>query len=198
MATSDCHLDTWIILFDIEATVDIFSNPKLLKNIYSVDKTFTVKCNSSSKQIKMKGTLAGYVEVWFCALFIANILLLENVADRDGYHVWFNNICGNEFVVEKPNRTIHFHDGHNRLYQQNASQKAIFMVTTSKGNKEGCTRRQYKSSNADRCELGMVGYPSPKDFEKWYIQTGSEISISLFLILQPLATSSVLTLLRSE
>ena len=98
-------------------------------------------------------------------------MLLTNVADRDSYHIWFNNRRGNEFVIEKPNRTIRFHHGTNGLYRHDDAQKDMVMVTTAKGNKEGHTRQQYKRGNSDQHTLGMVGYPSLKDFEKWYVKT---------------------------
>ena len=76
MAISDRHLDPWIILLDRKDDIEIFSNPKLLKKIHSVDKTLTAHCNGGSKQVNMKGNLTGYGWVWSCTDFIANILLL--------------------------------------------------------------------------------------------------------------------------
>jgi hypothetical protein len=45
------------------------------------------------------------------------------------------------------------------------------MITTVKVNKEGFTDREYKQAKEARRALGLVGYPSPKDFKKWYVQT---------------------------
>ena len=67
-----------------------------------------------------------------------------NLSNWDGYHVWLENFRGNKFIIEKLNGTIPFHRVPNGLYQHDAAQKAMFIVTTTKGNKEGYTHWQKK------------------------------------------------------
>ena len=80
----------------------------MLTNIRRVKETLLAPCNDRSKCVNMKGFLKGYGDIWVCKEFIANLLSLSNVADREGYRVCFDNRHGNEFVVEKPTGTIRF------------------------------------------------------------------------------------------
>jgi hypothetical protein len=43
------------------------------------------------------------------------------------------------------------------------------MVTTTKSNLEGLTDREFEKAKAARRALGLVGYPSPRDFKNMVI-----------------------------
>jgi hypothetical protein len=62
--------NTWILL-DSQSTIDVFSNAKLLINIYRSTTTMHIKCNAGSKSTNPRGTLPGYGEVWYFAEGIA-------------------------------------------------------------------------------------------------------------------------------
>jgi hypothetical protein len=61
---------------------------------------------------KLRGTLPGYGDVWFCENGIANILSLANVAKTRT--VTYNSQNGNQFVVEK-------RDGGKTIFKQSPS-----------------------------------------------------------------------------
>jgi hypothetical protein len=58
--------NTWILL-DSQSTINVFSNAKLLINIYRSSTTMQIKCNAGSRSTNLRGTLPGYGEVWYFA-----------------------------------------------------------------------------------------------------------------------------------
>jgi hypothetical protein len=90
----------WVLL-DSQSTTDAFSNPDLLKNIHTVRGSLTIHTQAGKMVTKLRGTLPGYGNVWFCEKGIANILSLANVAKTR--HVSYNSHNGNQFVVAKRN-----------------------------------------------------------------------------------------------
>ena len=71
----------WILL-DSQLTVDVFSNAKLLTNIFDLRRNLTLYCNAGKAIITKKGDLKGYGTVWFYPEGIANILSLSNVQKK--------------------------------------------------------------------------------------------------------------------
>ena len=88
----------WVLL-DSQSTTDAFSNPDLLKNIHTVPGSLTIHTQTGSMVTKLRGTLPGYGDVWFCEKGIANILSLANVVKTR--QVSFNSNSGNQFVVTR-------------------------------------------------------------------------------------------------
>lgn len=93
----------WILL-DSQSTTDAFSNPDLLRNIHEVRGSLTIHTQAGKAVTKLRGTVPGYGEVWYCPNGIANILSLAHVAKTR--LVTFNSINGNQFDVTKKDGTI--------------------------------------------------------------------------------------------
>ena len=152
----------WIIL-DTGSTTDIFCNDKLLSDIHETDQTITIHCNAGTCVTNKVGTLSGYGEVWFSEQAIANILSLANVSKR--YPVVYNSKEARGFVVMKPDRKVVFHQSPQGLFYHDTTNRAVMLVNTVHENMEGFTKRQVERAKAARRALGMVGYPSSKDFK---------------------------------
>ena len=70
--------ETWILL-DSQSTIDVFSNPALLRDIHSIKTTMHINCNAGSKSTNLRGYLTGYGWVWYFPDGIANILSLSHM-----------------------------------------------------------------------------------------------------------------------
>jgi hypothetical protein len=98
----------WVLL-DSQSTTDAYSNPDLLTNIHEVRGSLTIHTQTGKAVTKMRGTVPGYGEVWYCPGGIANILSLANVAKT--MEVKFDSTNGNQFEVTKTN-------GRKRIFKQ--------------------------------------------------------------------------------
>jgi hypothetical protein len=98
----------WVLL-DSQSTTDAYSNPDLLTNIHEVRGSLTIHTQTGKAVTKLRGTVPGYGEVWFCPGGIANILSLANVAKT--MEVTFDSSTGNQFEVTKA-------DGKKRIFKQ--------------------------------------------------------------------------------
>jgi hypothetical protein len=96
----------WILL-DSQSTTDAFSNPDLLRNIHEVRGSLTIHTGTQvGKAItKLRGTVPGYGEVWYCPNGIATILSLAHVAKT--HLVTFNRINGCNMRLSKKRRRAH-------------------------------------------------------------------------------------------
>jgi hypothetical protein len=89
---------TWVLL-DNQSTADAYSNPDLLVDIHEVKGSLTIHTQAGKAVTKLRGTVPGYGEVWFCPEGIANILSLANVSKSRS--VKFDSKNGNQFEVTK-------------------------------------------------------------------------------------------------
>jgi hypothetical protein len=87
--------------------MDAFSNPRLLKDIHEVRGSLTIHTQACKAVTKLRGTVPGYGEVWFCPDGIPNILSLARVAKTR--LVTFDSTTGNQFAVTR-------HDGSKRIF----------------------------------------------------------------------------------
>lgn len=65
----------WILL-DNQATIDIFCNENMVKDIRDVSRVMTVVGSTGKRSTTKMGTLPGYGDVWFDENNAANILSL--------------------------------------------------------------------------------------------------------------------------
>jgi len=109
---------TWILL-DSQSTVDVFSNPHLLTNIFTSKTTLTLHCSTGKAIVRQKGDLKGYGTVWYYPEGIANILSLHKVQEK--YKVTYDSSTMAGFVVHKS-------DGTKRVFKP--SRKGLFFSRT--------------------------------------------------------------------
>jgi hypothetical protein len=152
-----------LILLNSQSTADIFCNPNVLTNIRNAGKSTKVDCNTGTSIITQKGTLTNYGEVCYNAKGIANILSLAKVKQK--YPVRYDSDNGNQFIVVQPKKQVVFQQSGSALYYHDTTNRVMVMVNTAEGNREGCTDRAFSAAKQARRALGMVGYPSEKDFK---------------------------------
>ena len=82
---------TWLLL-DIQSTVDLIANPRMLLKIRRVRSkdAIHVHCNSGLKVVDRIGELPGYGTVWYEPTGIANILSMSIATKK------FRVICDSE------------------------------------------------------------------------------------------------------
>ena len=163
---------TWILL-DSQSTVDIFCNPRILKNIRRTVKGMCIHCNAGSRLTNYVGDLPRYGTVWYDPKAIANILSLCQVHDR--YHITYDSAyqqfivttpCRKEFVFKESEGGLHYLDttcseqgqGHKH------GQQHVFTVNTVKDNRRNFTNNDYLQAVRARELQVTVGRPSDKDF----------------------------------
>jgi hypothetical protein len=110
---AECFLQTstipnrWLLL-DSCSSVNMVSNEELLHDISSVDKPINIHCNAGTVSVNRNGLLGDYPErVWFNPHGIANILLLDNVAQH--YRVTMDTSKSNSITLHRNDGSlIHF------------------------------------------------------------------------------------------
>ena len=112
----------WVLL-DSQSTTDAFSNPDLLQNIHEVCGSLTIHTQAGKAITKMRGTVPGYGDVWYCPDGIANILSLARVAKNR--LVKFDSTNGNQFEVTRD-------DGSARVFRQSESGLYYYDMRSSK------------------------------------------------------------------
>jgi hypothetical protein len=79
--------------------------------------------------------------------------------------VRYNSAVGDQLIVSKPNKYVIFAASSSGLYYHDTTNRAVMLVTTVKETNEGFTDREFTRTKAARRALGLVGYPSPRDFK---------------------------------
>jgi hypothetical protein len=160
---SQRHFNPNWILLDIGSTSDIFCNRKLVTDIRLSSGSLKVHCNAGTKVVRHVATLRNYGTVWFNEDGIANILSMSLV--RKKLPVRYDSVAGNQFIVSKLDKEVIFSASHSGLYYHDTTNRVVVLVNTVKQNKEGFTELEYNRAKSARRALGLVGYPSPRDFK---------------------------------
>ena len=165
-ASSSKHIpDTWVLL-DNQSTIDVFSNPSLLMNIKSVNRSMSIYCNAGVTKTTQVGTLPGYGEVWYHPTGIANILSFSRVRAK-GFNITYNNKT-DSFNIKGADTTEHtFKKSYQGLYYldtaTNERSGSVF-ITTVANNKSKYSQRDYNRAVEARKLLCKIGRPSHQTF----------------------------------
>ena len=162
LQSSNNRLRDWMLL-DNQSTANIFCNPRLLKNIRSVNESITVKGNGGALTTNKKGYLPNFGDVWYDDRAITNILSLDSVAQK--YRVTYDSEGKHCFTVHKPDELVHFNRAPNGLYYHDTLERDITLLNTVEDNKSKFSARQVQRAEVARKVYRMVGYPSIKDFK---------------------------------
>jgi hypothetical protein len=79
--------------------------------------------------------------------------------------VHYDSDNGKQFIVVQPTKQVVFQQSATGLYYHDTTNRAVVMVNTVNGNREGFTNRAVRAAKQSRRALGMVGYPSERDFK---------------------------------
>jgi hypothetical protein len=160
---SQWHVNPNWIFLDTGSTSDIFCNRKLVSNIRLSSGSLKVHCNAGTKVVRHVATLRNYGTVWFNEDGIANILSMSLMSKT--FPVRYDSASGDQFVVSKPDKDVIFSASKSGIYYHDTTNRAVVLVNTVKQNKEGFTEREFNRAKSARRALGLVGYPSPRDFK---------------------------------
>jgi len=142
-------LGSWILL-DSQLTIDVFSNPKLQRNICDAKCSLTLYCNARKAIINKKGDLKGYGTVWYHPDGFTNILSLHNI--QKIYKVTYNSTQGNGFVVHKADGNNHVFMPSNEglFYFDVKNNVAHVLINTVDQNKNKYMVKQYSNAHKAR------------------------------------------------
>ena len=156
------------LLLDSCSLTNLISNPKLLHNIHTVDRTLTIRCNAGNVTTNQMGYLGDYPEaVWYNPAGIANILSQANITQH--YCITMDTARGNFIKVHCAGLPpLVFTPSHNGLYQYTPTDNQQFMtmwthINTVTQNAEKYTQRAYKRAAKARRFQNIIMRPGSRE-----------------------------------
>ena len=158
-------LNTTLVM-DCGSSVDLVSNPAILKEIYESDTELTIRCNAGVKTTRYRGKLPGLGWVWLLYGGVANILSLSRMKER--FRVTYDSVSGNSFnVIKKDGRVVRFTERTNRLYcfdMHDRTEESTILITTVEDNKLKFSGQDVAKADQARILQQRLGRPSTADF----------------------------------
>ena len=172
-----------LVLFDSQLTVDLFNNPAHVQNIHPTKHPVQVHCNSGTMSTTTEADF-GNTPVYFNSCGIANVLSLYHLGRK--FRVTYDSSdCNCVFQVHTKQGVVEFKPTSKGLHALNLKDnpEAAFLlvndadiqmqhvdhnqmhVNTIRNNFDGFSRKQVEGATAARRLTGMVATQSPRDFE---------------------------------
>jgi hypothetical protein len=160
------------ILCDNEASISIFHNKELLKNLRKSDQRVKVTGIGGSISTNTLGDYKDFGPVYYHPESVANILCFYDLNRRYGIH--FDSIA-NQFNAITPNGSAMVFSPKGKLYvysdRGHTSEETVLVQTVSK-NLEGYTKREIDRMKMAGELYSIHGRPSEKDFI-WMLTSGT-------------------------
>ena len=156
---------------DGQSTVNVFSNEKLLTNIWDAKRNLILYCKAGKADISKKGDLKGQGTVWLYPEGIANILSLSNIQRK--YRVTHDSTLVEGFLVFKMDGTTwSFIPTKKRLFFSDVNTNVTHtFINTVDNKKTKYTIKEY-SDAVRACPLqNIIGIPNTNDFIKYKERT---------------------------
>ena len=157
-------LNTTLVM-DCGSSVDLVSNPALLKDIYASDTVLRIRCNAGLKTTRYRGMLPGLGWVWLLYGGVANILSLSRMKER--FRVTYDSVSGNSFnVIKKDGKVVRFTERSNRLYcfdMHDRTEESTILITTVEDNKLKFSGQDVAKADQARILQQRLGRPSTTD-----------------------------------
>ena len=129
---------SWILL-DSQSTVNISTNPELLRNIRGAMGEMMIHSHIGSRSTKQVGDLPGYPDpIWYDPNGIANILSLSSV--RKLFRITFDSDKGNVFKVHIRDKVVEFKQSKEGLYFHDVRMNGSVFTLTHKSKERTCSR----------------------------------------------------------
>ena len=148
----------WVLL-DNQSTVDVFSNPRYLKNIQEIPVHLKIVSTGGKTTTNYIGFLPGYDWVWFHPNGVANILSLSRVKKK--FCIPFDSGTDNVFYVHLSDaKKRGFHESPKGLYFSNLREDAKIFVNTVAFNKSNLSSTDYTRAVDARKLQNIIGAPT--------------------------------------
>ena len=117
----------WIMMYN-QYTSDVFSNPRLVKNIHNEGGCYiTIHCDAGKRHVTKEATLKVYGTVWFDEGAIENTLSFIRI--REKYPICYDT-NGKYFSILKPDKEVLLIQKKSGMYFQDTYNCDMILINT--------------------------------------------------------------------
>ena len=158
------EMKDWILL-DSGSTVNLFSTPKLVDKIKTVDEVMELATNAGTRINTQKADVPDFGEVWYDNKAITNIFALKEMIKR--YRVTYDSNVEDAFIIHLPHKVVKFRRSPNGLYyiKPQIVTEVSNLVSTIAENRRNYTIRQFERAKKARKLYHIVGTPTVDNFK---------------------------------